>query len=116
MPAGSLTDMTFEVDGRLEGHTNMLRDRELLSRAEAGEAGCRVYGWLGPWVSLGRFQSPERDLVQPEATNWVVRPTGGKAVLHGHDLTVGLAVPLSALGLENRSLKAVYRAIVQPLI
>src|SRR5579862_8679410 len=99
--AGTLTfvDWRFSHDGMLDGMTNMVKDTELLTGAEAGAAGCRVYGWDGPWVSLGRFQSPKRDLLSPENTHWVTRPTGGKAVLHGHDVTVGLAVPLDTLGL-----------------
>lgn len=94
----------------------MSRDLDLLRSAETGEAGCRVYAWDGPWVSLGRFQSPERDLVDPANTSWVSRPTGGKAVLHGHDVTVGLAIPLALLGLEKGALKLAYRAVVDPLV
>lgn len=108
-------DLTFTVEGRLDGVTNMRRDLELLRFAEEGAAGCRVYGWEGPWVSLGRFQTPEKDLVAPDQTNWVSRPTGGKAVLHGHDVTVGLALPLAFLPAERRSLKHAYRAVVGPL-
>src|SRR5690242_12058496 len=95
----------------------MGRDIELLELAEKGQLGCRVYSWDGVWVSLGRFQRPEEALIDPESTKWVTRPTGGRAVLHGHDVTVGLAVPLSILGLQGtRSLKAVYRAVTEPLI
>lgn len=94
----------------------MSRDLDLLTHAEAGEAGCRVYGWDGPWVSLGRFQSAERDLVDSANTHWVSRPTGGKAVLHGHDVTVGLAIPLCRLGVEKGALKLAYRAVVNPLV
>jgi lipoate-protein ligase A len=76
--------------------------------------GCRVYSWDGPWVTLGRYQSADRDLVDPQFRNWVMRPTGGKAVLHGHDVTVGLAAPIALLGAERR-LKPVYRAVVEPI-
>jgi lipoate-protein ligase A len=106
----------FSVEPALDGNINMARDLALLRAAEEGRTGCRVYAWDGPWVSLGRFQSPERDLVDPSGTNWVVRPTGGKAVLHGHDVTVGLAVPLSIIEVDHRSLKAIYRAAVAPIV
>lgn len=76
----------------------MALDVALLEAAELGAVGWRVYGWNGPWVSLGRFQRPVDALVDPEGVRWVARPTGGKAVLHGHDVTVGLAVPIAALG------------------
>ena len=55
---------------------------------------------------------------------WVIRPTGGKAVLHGHDVTVGLALPLTLLseasGIEeeklSRSLRTVYRLAIAPIV
>ncbi|MCO5295445.1 MAG: hypothetical protein M9921_01165 [Fimbriimonadaceae bacterium] len=104
-------------DGPLDGRTNMDRDRALFERAEGvGAPGCRVYRWDGPWVSLGRFQRPERDLLDPKATPWVMRPTGGKAVLHGHDLTVGLAAPLALAGAGPRELKVAYRWVAAPII
>lgn len=106
----------FPLDPPLDGHENMARDREILARAEAGQLGVRIYQWDGPWVSLGRFQHPERDLVDLKATKWTLRPTGGKAVLHGHDLTVGLAIPLARLGLGPRDLKPAYRLAVQPIV
>jgi len=102
---------------RFDGVTNMGLDSELLEAAELGQIGWRVYGWDGVWVSVGRFQNAERDLIDPAGTFWTLRPTGGKAVLHGHDVTVALAVPLAALqGVDPRSIKAVYRAVVSPLV
>jgi lipoate-protein ligase A len=112
---------------RFAGPHNMAQDEELLNRAEQGVAGWRVYGWDGPWVSLGRFQIPQEALVDPEAVPWVMRPTGGLAVLHGHDVTVGLAAPLAQLTgwadseIEaqpdfGRSLKTVYRLAISPIL
>lgn len=107
----------FVLNGALDGPTNMAGDSALLAAAEAdGEVGCRVYSWEGPWVSLGRFQHPERDLVDPEGTHWVMRPTGGKAVLHGHDVTVGMAVPFTVVGTGPRELRACYRWVASPII
>jgi lipoate-protein ligase A len=95
----------------------MAADVALFEAAEQrGEVGCRVYAWNAPWVSLGRFQSPDRDLLQPAGTNWVMRPTGGKAVLHGHDVTVGLAVPFEVVGAGARELKKCYRWVAEPII
>lgn len=94
----------------------MSRDVSLFEAAERGEAGCRIYSWDGAWVSLGRFQRPSEALIDPENTRWVMRPTGGKAVLHGHDLTVGLAVPLAALEEDGRSVKGVYMKIIRPIV
>lgn len=84
----------LSIEGKLTGPENMARDAQLLSEAAGGRLGCRIYGWEGPWVSLGRFQDPSRALLDPEAVAWVMRPTGGKAVLHGHDVTVAIGMPL----------------------
>lgn len=97
----------------------MARDTELLELAERGESAARVYSWDGAWVSLGRFQHPEKALLHPERINWVVRPTGGKAVLHGHDVTVGLALSLRDIGIgetEARRISVVYRRAIGPLV
>lgn len=91
----------------------MAADERLLALAESGQAGCRVYSWSGPWVTLGKFQNPERDLVRGSGVPWIFRPTGGKAVLHGHDVTVGLAAPLES---DGRSLRATYRNLTGPII
>jgi lipoate-protein ligase A len=67
-------------------------------------------------VSLGRFQVPDRALLDARKTNWVMRPTGGKAVLHGHDVTVGLAANLVEVGIEPRNVAEVYRAVIGALV
>ncbi len=98
---------------------NMQRDTELASRAEEGEGAWRLYTWLRPSVSLGRFQSAERALL-PGAdalVEVVQRPTGGKAVLHGHDLTLGVALPLELFGLTGtRDVARVYRLLIEPIV
>ena len=100
-----------------DGYTNMARDTELLDAAEQGLIGGRIYAWEGVWVSVGRFQSVERDIVDPENVRWVRRPTGGKAVLHGHDVTIGCAIPLAMIPTsQHRSIKAVYRVAVAPIV
>ncbi len=103
-------------DGLHDGPTNMARDLALLG---AGRVVARVYGWDGPWVSLGASQRPERVLLHGVGVPSVRRTTGGKAVLHGHDVTIGLAAPLERLGLasaQHRSVVMVYRRIVPWLI
>ncbi len=118
-----MTQVRFRVDGPSTGEENMRLDSELLMAAENGFASCRVYSWVGPWITLGKYQNASRDLVEGCSVPWVMRPTGGKAVLHGHDLTVGFAVPLSMLASADlpiekleRSIKSVYRAMAAPMI
>lgn len=91
-----IDDTSFPGDGLF----NMARDAELLGR---GERALRVYRWDGPWVSLGRFQAAKDALVSDCKVPHVVRPTGGGAVLHGHDVTIALVFPS-----ESRSVKADY--------
>jgi lipoate-protein ligase A len=78
------------------GAYNMAVDEELLARAQAGEAVpvLRFYGWDPPAVSLGRFQHLE-SAVNAEACrrhgfDIVRRITGGRAVLHHHELTYSI--------------------------
>lgn len=88
----------------------MARDLGLLAAAEEGRVGARIYTWNSVWVTLGRFQDPEEALVDPKKVPWIQRPTGGAAVLHGHDITVGLAFPLQS------SVRGSYRIATRPLI
>lgn len=101
----------------------MRLDEQLMEDAEKGKPGCRIYSWSGPWVTLGKYQSAERDIMPGAKVPWVLRPTGGKAVLHGHDITIGLAMPLGMLVSADmpvdkleRSIKAVHRAMAGPII
>lgn len=100
-------------DGVNDGFINMSRDAELIEPAIAGKGSCRIYQWDGPWVSLGRSQVPELSLKSNCQVPYVMRPTGGKAVLHGHDLTVGIAMPVA---IDPREVKAIYRGIVPILV
>lgn len=89
----------------------MALDADLLA---AGEPALRLYAWEEPMVSLGRFQKPEEALLSGCGLPWVIRPTGGRAVLHGHDLTISRVEPL--LAGESRSVGRVYRRIVAPIL
>jgi lipoyl(octanoyl) transferase len=51
----------------------------------------RVFRWLSPSISLGRFQSVEREIVREvcelQGVELVRRPTGGRAVYHRDEFT-----------------------------
>ncbi len=112
-----MCDVQVLREPRQDGVTNMHLDTVLLERAEQGQIGGRIYSWDGVWVTVGRFQSVERDIIDPDNVRWVRRPTGGKAVIHGHDVTIGCAIPLSALPIsDRRSIKSVYRVAVAPIV
>ena len=105
------TGQNYEVE-IADGVTNMERDAALLVHAEGGYASWRVYEWDGPWVSLGRFQRAERAIADGWE-RWCMRPTGGRAVLHGHDLTLAFALPHDG---DCRRIKEVYRRLIAPLV
>ncbi|MCA0362036.1 MAG: hypothetical protein LCH41_13415 [Armatimonadetes bacterium] len=100
-------------DGVHDGIVNMRRDTYLL---DLDGVRARVYQWDRDWVSLGMFQTPETALVDGCHTPWVMRPTGGKAVLHGHDLTLGMSAPLALIGTDSRGVKTAYRWLAEPII
>ena len=87
-------------DGAAPGAFNMGVDEALLASAIAGSATLRFYCWEGHWLSLGYAQrlDPRRIAACGEAGVGIVRRiTGGRAVLHGSDLTYCLAAPETAL-------------------
>lgn len=121
MPKSSLFNCSAPIEipfeEEMDGRENMRRDAELLRE---NRLCARIYTWNGPWVSLGMSQDPNRDLLSGQPISTVKRPTGGRAVLHGHDITLGLACPLSLLSHTNeevssRSVKMVYRKIIEPI-
>jgi lipoate-protein ligase A len=94
------------VDGRAPGPWNMGVDEALLATAAAGgPASLRLYRWDGPWLSLGYAQADgaaRRGACARAGVGVVRRTTGGRAVLHGADLTYAVAAPEAWLpaGLE----------------
>lgn len=81
---------------------NMAIDEALLlSCDEQPHITLRFYGWARPTLSLGYFQSiSEIDLIECERRgfDWVRRLTGGRAVLHDHELTYSVIAPIETLG------------------
>lgn len=93
----------------------MARDIELLAQAEQGDSGARIYFWDSVWVTLGNGQKPE-DALLDLSVKHIVRPTGGAAVLHGHDLTIGIAMPLADLGCSGREVKKAFLGLTKPIL
>jgi lipoate-protein ligase A len=85
------------------GAENMALDVALLEAAAREDAApaLRFYMWEPPAVSLGRFQREDGiDLEYARRRGWDVvrRPTGGRAVLHQHELTYSIVLPPSVVG------------------
>ena len=82
-----------------DGASNMAVDCAILDAVSrsAQPPTLRLYGWDPFCLSLGYGQRiRDVDLPQLSAKGWhlVRRPTGGKAILHGDELTYSLCLPL----------------------
>jgi hypothetical protein len=89
-------------DGVCPPEATMAGDVALLDAFQRGEISptLRVYQWASPALTYGvNQQLPPRlvDACNALGIPMLRRPTGGKAVLHGHDLTVGLVFRYVAL-------------------
>ena len=104
-------------DAARSGPENMARDEFCLNHMlETGQPILRLYHWKGAVLSVGRNQKVERqiDLAACRALGipLVRRMTGGRAVLHGSDLTYAVAAP-TAGGRFAPGIMAIYREIAQ---
>jgi lipoate-protein ligase A len=94
---------------------NMAVDTALLASLAADSGGCptvRVYQWDRAAVSIGRLQREDPVRQRYPGLPIVRRPTGGRAVLHGEDLTISVVLRLEWLPAESRSVLASYRLIL----
>ncbi len=77
---------------------NMAIDEAVLLHHLRGEAPptLRVFRWSTPAISLGRFQSIEREIARDacdqQGVELVRRPTGGRAVYHRDEFTYSLVI------------------------
>jgi lipoate-protein ligase A len=72
----------------------------MASAVSLGRPALRFYRWQGPWLSVGygqRVDGQRRLDCQRAGVGWVRRLTGGRAVLHGADLTYAIAAPEGVL-------------------
>lgn len=77
------------------GPANMAADEVMLNSATQGIASLRFYGWSENTVSLGYFQelAVHADNSDLCALPVVRRPSGGKTLVHHHELTYAFALP-----------------------
>ena len=104
-----------------DGARNMAVDEAMLELAAGGSTLLRFYGWE-PWcLSLGRHQeAPDRLLGRSRedlrpGVDAVRRPTGGRSVFHGPEITYAFACPARAWGGPRAVLHAVHRALGEGL-
>jgi lipoyl(octanoyl) transferase len=93
----------------------MALDHALAACLGVGEAVLRLYGWARPSVSFGRNE-PARGLYGGGAgVDFVRRPTGGRAVVHGRELTYAVVAPLNAWGGPRAAYVAINEALAGAL-
>jgi lipoate-protein ligase A len=94
----SKTVWHFINSGKCSASFNMALDEALLEWHSQGEIGpvLRFYEWEPATLSVGYFQSVEKeidlDVVKQLGLGFVRRPTGGRGVLHEHELTYSVIV------------------------
>jgi lipoate-protein ligase A len=110
-----------------EGAVQMALDSWLLDQLQAGASGpcLRFYTWSRPTLSLGfhqRHLEPHwLELVKAGVIDLVRRPTGGRAVLHGAELTYSLVQTCSTTRRRDAYVQAcgwlqqAFAALAQPL-
>jgi lipoate-protein ligase A len=104
------------ADGEHSAAWNMALDQAVIDAVESGMAPptLRIYGWNETAVTVGRFQSVARDVdtdfCSANGIPIVRRPTGGRGILHGSDVTVSIAVPQGFLGART-SVAAAYERL-----
>ena len=83
----------FLDTGFLTGYENMAIDEAIFTGCQEKKAPptIRIYGWTPPAVSLGYFQKAENavdlEVCKRNGVDVVRRLSGGRAVLHHHELT-----------------------------
>jgi len=88
----------FLLSEPADGASNMALDEALMRRAAlAGDAVFRVYAWSSPTLSLGRNQRAigcyDDAVAASLGIGFVRRPTGGRALLHDHEVTYSATLP-----------------------
>lgn len=87
----------FIDSGHNTGRYNMEFDLQLAKNYKEDEVVLRLYRWHPFCISLGANQplnSINSELANRENIDIVIRPTGGRAVLHSEELTYSVVYPL----------------------
>lgn len=100
--------------------TNMAVDHALFERAAGrDEAVLRIYTWTRPSLSLGMHERARLDpaVASVAGVDVVRRPTGGRALLHHHEVTYSVTAPVrgNSLGESYRAINAILLAALHRL-
>jgi len=115
-----MSSWRFLDTGPGEAAWNMAVDVALAESVRRGESlpVLRLYTWSQPAISCGHFQKIEQELdLQACRRNGIAvvrRPTGGRAVLHGTDLTLSVIAKESVPGIGS-NIGTPYRKIAEAI-
>lgn len=108
----SNTELIFTIEPELKGIENMLRDQQNAALTEQdGLIRIRLYSWKPYCVSLGANQETSQiNMKKAEEFGYdiVIRPTGGRAVLHAEEITYSITMQIL-----NRNIHETYALINQ---
>lgn len=111
----------FIDSGHCSPSFNMALDEALLDWNSEGKfPPCiRFYGWNPATLSIGYFQKVDKEInldeVKKLGLGFVRRPTGGRGVLHEHELTYSVIVPESHPQMPQTVTEA-YRVISEGIL
>lgn len=111
----------FIDSGECSPSFNMALDEALLEWHSEGKIPptIRFYGWNPATLSIGYFQKVEREInmdsVNDHGLGFVRRPTGGRGVLHEHELTYSVIVSENYPGMPKTVTEA-YRVISEGIL
>ncbi|HIF02775.1 MAG TPA: lipoate--protein ligase family protein [Nitrospinaceae bacterium] len=103
------------------GESNMDIDRAILASCKPGESlpTLRLYSWERPTLTVGYAQDFAKEIdinrCQKLGIEIVRRPTGGRALLHDHEVTYSFTAPIP----HNKfppSLLGAYKVVAQALL
>ncbi|MGI8400693.1 MAG: lipoate--protein ligase family protein [Gemmatimonadaceae bacterium] len=99
------------------GAENMARDTALQARAaRTSETVFSIYSWSRPTLSFGRHQPAmglyDLERIREADVDVVRRPTGGRAILHHHEITYSVTAPID----DAVPLRAAYSRINRILL
>ncbi len=108
------------LDSARPGFLNMAIDQALLDRASRyPERWLRLYRWRPHCLSFGRHEPAARRYdpvrIAERGLDTVRRPTGGRAVWHGRELTYAIAAPTNGLGALRQAYLEIHRMLLQAL-
>jgi lipoyl(octanoyl) transferase len=107
------------IDPPARGTWNMAVDDALLQSAGEGVTTLRLYEWSEPTLSLGYFQSVAEREAHAASRNCplVRRASGGGAIVHDHELTYCLAMPIAERFAAQANLlyDAVHSSLIESL-